>query len=126
MKKIFFNYEGWVCERYPYDIQVDDENSFIEVSDEEFRKTFESKNNFAWRVKNNVLSMEQFEDISEIEITENLRSLREEICFPVINRGGLWHERLTADQQKELKKWYLEWLNVTNTKEIPKKPKWIN
>ena len=32
----------------------------------------------------------------------DLRQLRAEICFSVINRGKLWYERLTSEQIGEL------------------------
>lgn len=54
-----------------------------------------------------------------------LRYLREIHCFSVINRGQLWYDTLTEEQQKELDKWYKEWLNVTETKIIPEKPEWL-
>ena len=57
---------------------------------------------------------------------EHLRNLREQICFPVINRGKLWYERLSYEQMAELKTWYTAWLNVTETKVIPVTPAWVN
>ena len=55
-----------------------------------------------------------------------LREKRKEICFPVINRGKLWYDTLTPLQLGELKSWYWEWLNVTETLVIPKKPVWLD
>lgn len=54
-----------------------------------------------------------------------LRELREKECFPIINRGKLWYDSLTFLQLGELKKWYTDWLNVTETLEIPKAPNWL-
>ena len=56
---------------------------------------------------------------------EHLRNVRKDVCFQVINRGTLWYEGLSEIQLKELKQWYQEWLNVTNTKIIPRTPNWI-
>lgn len=56
----------------------------------------------------------------------SLRKLREEECFPIINRGKLWYDCLTYEQLSELRKWYWEWLNVTETKAIPIRPSWLN
>lgn len=39
MKKIFYNQNGWVCNRYPYDIQIENEENFIEVEDSIFEMT---------------------------------------------------------------------------------------
>ena len=63
---------------------------------------------------------------SKMLLIESLQKKREEICFPVINRGKLWYERLTNEQQGELRQWYQAWLDVTKTLEIPKTPVWIN
>jgi hypothetical protein len=53
------------------------------------------------------------------------RKQRETECFPIINRGKLWYDCLTSDQLMELKKWYHDWLDITKTKIIPIKPKWL-
>ena len=37
--KIYYNADGWLCERYPYDLPVDDESRFIEVDEATFHKT---------------------------------------------------------------------------------------
>ena len=59
-------------------------------------------------------------------IIDGLRKQRKEICFPVINRGKLWYERLTNEQIGELRTWYQKWLDVTKTLIIPKEPEWLN
>ena len=53
------------------------------------------------------------------------RKQRETECFPIINRGKLWYDCLTSEQLAELKKWYHDWLDVTETLVIPIKPKWL-
>ncbi|MDR0850848.1 MAG: hypothetical protein LBN07_05255 [Christensenellaceae bacterium] len=59
---------------------------------------------------------------NEVDI---LRFRREQECFPIINRGQFWYDSLTFDQKQELSQWYQTWLNVTNTKQAPKKPEWL-
>lgn len=54
-----------------------------------------------------------------------LREQRDRECFPIINRGSLWYDRLTEEQITELKKWYSDWLDVTNTLIVPTMPDWI-
>lgn len=56
---------------------------------------------------------------------EALRQQREVECFPVINRGWIWYSGLSLVQWLELKKWYLAWLNVTETLRIPERPTWL-
>jgi hypothetical protein len=64
--------------------------------------------------------------LTEPEEFHALRTLRELECFPIINRGKLWYNCLTDEQLAELNDWYFAWLNVTETKKIPKQPKWLN
>ena len=54
------------------------------------------------------------------------RKRREVECFPIINRGQLWYDTLSAAQLAELKTWYQSWLDGTNTLAIPEKPAWLN
>lgn len=56
----------------------------------------------------------------------SLRERRETECFSVVNRGWIWYSSLTLSQWRELRTWYLAWLNVTVTKEIPERPAWID
>jgi hypothetical protein len=66
---------------------------------------------------------------TEEELKENklnqLRMKRENECFYIINRGSLWYDTLTDEQVEELKKWYRNWLDCTETLEIPEKPEWL-
>ena len=57
---------------------------------------------------------------------EALRQQRETECFPVINRGWMWYSSLNLLQWIELKKWYLGWLNVTETLCAPERPSWMD
>ena len=57
---------------------------------------------------------------------EVLRRQREDECFPVINRGWMWYSSLNLLQWIELKKWYLAWLNVTETMRVPERPLWLD
>lgn len=61
---------------------------------------------------------------SECEL-EMLRRQRAEECFPIINRGSLWFDRLTEEQKEELATWYQAWLDVTQTKVVPECPAWL-
>lgn len=62
----------------------------------------------------------------EERLKEELRIRRASECFPIINRGKLWYDKLTAEQQTELSAWYEAWLDVTQTKIVPEAPDWIN
>lgn len=64
-------------------------------------------------------------EIEELKELNNLRFQRELVCFPYINRGYLWYNKLTDAQKNELDTWYQAWLDVTETKVIPEKPEWL-
>jgi len=72
-----------------------------------------------------VMDKEQLDSLCEAETLNGYRQQREKDCFPVINRGQLWYDRLTTEQRKELQLWYQAWLDVTKTQTIPAKPKWL-
>lgn len=73
----------------------------------------------------------EYEDVLRLEPLTNeeqlkyLRDKREIECFTYINRGKLWYDNLTEEQLVELDAWYNLWLDVTETKVIPNKPKWL-
>lgn len=56
---------------------------------------------------------------------EKIRKMRQDECFPYINRGQLWYAKLTEKQLQELSQWYELWLNAPTTLNIPPKPKWL-
>ena len=66
----------------------------------------------------------QVELESHLHLAE-LRSQRDKVCFPVINRGELWYSKLTNEQKIELSDWYNAWLDVTDTLVAPEAPKWL-
>lgn len=57
---------------------------------------------------------------------EEIRRQREEWCFPYINRGALWYEKLTQDQRAQLGQWYEAWLDAPETMTIPETPEWLD
>lgn len=70
MKKIFYNEQGWVCQRFPYDIPVTDENRFIEVDDDTFQNTLTNPGHTSWRVVNGILEIQQYEEIPQEELLQ--------------------------------------------------------
>jgi len=122
---IHYTKDGWICNRYPYDLPIDDESRFIEVDEQTFHKTLGCDNHFSWRVVDGKLCHEQYEPIPEEETIQCLRDRREEICFPIINRGQAWYSTLSEEQKDELYDWYKKWLKVTETKIEPPAPSWL-
>lgn len=56
----------------------------------------------------------------------SLRTRREKECFSVVNRGWIWYSTLTLSQWRELRSWYLAWLDVTDTLTVPERPSWVD
>ena len=73
--------------------------------------------------------------LTEEQILNSLRTRREIECFTYINRGVLWYNILTPEQQQELNTWYQSWLDVPQVYQetkptdietiIPQKPIWL-
>ena len=103
---------GWAY--VPNDMAIPDTFPYVNIEVE-----LDDYNNYV------VVSMTEGEEIIPPLTVDDLRLLRSEQCFPYINRGQLWYERLTTDQRYELAGWYEAWLDVTETKFIPEKPEWL-
>lgn len=56
---------------------------------------------------------------------QDIRKRREKECFPIINRGSLWYEKLSEEQDAELREWYQAWLDAPATLVIPDRPLWL-
>jgi hypothetical protein len=104
------------CQSFPLNDKA------IWVSDEDLEQIGITK---CFDVKNNcVVDYDNTEDVLNEKISK-LRLKREVECFSIINRGKLWYDNLTQEQLEELNKWYIDWLNVTETLIEPIKPEWI-
>lgn len=55
-----------------------------------------------------------------------LRARRAAECFPVVNRGALWYEKLTTEQRAEISAWYEAWLDAPATGVAPDVPEWLS
>lgn len=82
MKKIFYNQDGWVCNRYPNDFPVDDENRFIEVDEETEEKTLYTDIGYAWRIVNGELVNEVFNQsiVDKQETERRIDDLKTELA----------------------------------------------
>ena len=99
----------------------------VTVNEPENIDDFENNYRSYYLSDGNVL-VKSDDKLKEIETERELvvlRSQREKVCFPYINRGYLWYSRLTSEQSNELDAWYQAWLNVTDTKVIPEMPEWL-
>ena len=60
MKTIKYNQDGWVCYRYPYDLDNDVDS--IEVDDDVYAETLGCPEYHAWRVVNGELVIQPYEE----------------------------------------------------------------
>lgn len=99
----------------------------VAVNEPENLDDFENNYRSYYLSEDNVLvkSDDKQKEIENQRELINLRSQREKVCFPYINRGELWYSKLSAEQKEELDVWYQAWLNVTDTKVIPGVPEWL-
>lgn len=75
MEKIYYNQDGWVCDRHPNNFPIENERLYLEADDEEAEKTYVTRLGYAWRVVDGALVNEvydsavvqQQETVSEIE-----------------------------------------------------------
>ncbi|WP_297931195.1 hypothetical protein [uncultured Coprobacter sp.] len=96
----------------------------FELADEEYELGFDGKlySESEMQSADYLARKEQFDLEYNKEI---IRSRRNDECFPIINRGALWFNKLTESQVAELEIWYQEWLDAPATGQIPSKPHWI-
>lgn len=82
----------------------------------------------AYKISENgflVLDMSKLESDQQEEILNDLRHIRETVCFSVINRGKLWYDSLTTEELDELEAWYQAWLDAPQTGVVPNTPLWL-
>lgn len=72
-----------------------------------------------------VLDADYQAGITAQQQADELRERRASECFTIINRGGPWYARLSADQQAKLDAWYQAWLDAPATGIIPEPLEWI-
>jgi hypothetical protein len=95
MEKIYYNKNGWVCERYPYDIPIDDETRFIEVDEDTYNQTLSCPSYQAWRVVKGQLVIEDYEampvnETLQLELQDIQRWLRQNDWKPNKITTGEW------------------------------------
>ena len=89
---------------------------------ESFIDTFKA---YKYENGNLFLDEKKLQEVNEVHLVDELRFKRHKACFPYINRGYLWYNKLTEEQKVELDTWYQAWLDVTDTKIVPDAPKWL-
>lgn len=117
-------------------IQKDVNNNIVAACDKKFDDTFElADEEYELGFDGKLYSeseMKSEDYLSKKLIYEKetslifIRTRRESECFSIINRGTLWHDKLSTQQKSELSKWYEAWLDAPATGVIPERPTWID
>ena len=100
-------------ERHPNDIMTDwaSKNGYtiIETDSEDIKIAdfYEDKGVMKLKPNDRLLRIRE-------ERAEQLRLDRDIICFPIINRGTIWYNDLTAEQVAALTVWYEAWKALPN------------
>lgn len=105
---------------------IGDLNGGIEVPDPENLTHFETHFS-AYKVRDGTVAFDSEQNalLEQEQLKEAFRQRREKECFAVINRGQLWYEGISIQQLLELRQWYKDWLEVTETMVVPEKPTWL-
>lgn len=61
----------------------------------------------------------------QAQTLSKIRGRRAQECFPIVNRGVLWYEKLTEAQRQELSEWYEAWLDAPQTGVVPEPLSWL-
>lgn len=122
--QVILNEQGYV---QAYALIGDFGTPSIAVDEPENIDDFENNYRSYYLSEKNVLvkSDDRQKEIEEQRELTDLRSQRDKLCFPYINRGYLWYNKLTKAQKTELDSWYQAWLDVTETRLVPDAPEWL-
>ena len=117
------------CILYLSELDEEKTKDLIGIADEYAEELIKKCENIGGSITNGDNNLPVFLPTSEEQkqesIKNELRVLREQMCFPIINRGQLWYSQLTSSQLEELENWYKAWLDVTISLQIPSTPSWV-
>lgn len=83
MEKIYYNKDGWVCDRYPYNLPIENDNRYIEVSDDIYENTLQCELGKSWRVVNGELKQDIYDNIvyQKEQVMREIASLKQELQY---------------------------------------------
>lgn len=123
--KVYLNEEGYAY-LHAYDFEdVPDGYIFIPDDSIDIQHFVEHRNCYKYEGGSLAYHPEREEAVKEEGNKNEIRIMRESICFPVINRGWLWYQNLTEQQIDELSSWYKAWLDAPQTMTTPEPLEWI-
>ena len=117
-------------------ILKDEQGKVIAASDERFNENYElSEEEYELGYDGKLYSQSEKQSAAyqagkaayeEKQAVAALRYRRSEECFPIVNRGALWYDKLTEEQKAELSEWYEAWLDAPQTGSAPDRPAWLD
>jgi hypothetical protein len=69
-KYIYYNEDGWVCKRHPNNFEITDENRYIIVDEDTYKKTFICEAFYAWSVVDGELKKQKYSEPILLELLE--------------------------------------------------------
>ena len=105
MKKLYYTNDGWVCNRQPYMIPVEDSELYIEVSDDVYYDTMFAQQGMAWRIVRKKLVQEIYnkDDYQRGKIRQEIYELKQEIIKAKedVEQVELFHMERTDYERKK-------------------------
>ena len=79
--KLYYNNDGWVCNIEPYNFPIENENLYVEVSEQAYNNILFAHVGMAWRVVKGALKEEIYnkQAYQMEQISEEICELRQEI-----------------------------------------------
>ena len=105
---------------------VGDEAGILCEAPEDFDHFAEFYRGYRYEDGELVEDPEAMKELRVFHQKESIRRQREDLCFPYINRGNLWYQRLSRERLEQLKQWYEAWLDAPETMTIPETPEWLD
>ena len=96
------------------------------VDDPEDLQDFEA-HFYCYKLVNGALQkdLEKLEWYKTLNLQTEIRARRERECFSIIDRSLFWYEKLSDEQNYELRQWYEAWRDAPETLKVPEKPEWL-
>ena len=124
--RAYLDADGYVY-LHAYDYEENLPEGYVQVPDEslDVDHFLDHRECYKWDGEMLVYDQSRESYVEQEAERDNIRDLRKNICFPIVNRGALWYNRLTSEQQQELNTWYQAWLDAPQTMTMPDNPSWL-
>jgi len=109
--RVYYNADGWVCDRYPQHLPITDDCNFVDVSEDEYLESLSTNDHFAWKVFNGCLVMVQFEPIPQEKQLQKLREDR----IALLDAFDKWEKAVLRGREEDdlqIMRWYKDLLDL--------------